>query len=895
MSRLANTVRGGLRAALFTFLTALSLATPAIAQTCQPAWDNGFDLVLTPPAVGDPGLVGDPGMSNGAFATTIFDDGTGPALYAGGEFTTAGGVAASNIAKWDGVAWSALGAGVDGGATFTRVFALTVFDDGTGPSLYAGGEFTTAGGVSASNIAKWDGVAWSALGAGVDGGATFTRIFALTVFDDGTGPALYAGGRFTAAGGVSVNFIAKWDGSSWSPLGSGMHGETISDVNALAVFDDGTGPALYAGGGFSTAGGVSANRIAKWDGSTWSPLGSGTNGSVLALTVFDDGTGPALYAGGFFTTAGGVSASNIAKWNGSSWTPLGGGVFGGSFPIVIALAVFDDGTGPALYAGGGFTDTDDVPANRIAKWDGSSWTPLGSGVSNGMGIAALTVFDDGSGLALYAGGDFTTAGSLPASHIAKWDGSTWAVVSGVGANNSISELKILTINNVTSLFGIGSFTRTGAALSNSIASFDGQQWQSLGGGVDTGGSVNDLAIFDDGTGEALYAGGLFSFSTAGGVLANFIAKWDGSSWSPLGSGMNSDVLALTVFDDGTGPALYAGGIFTAAGGVSASHIAKWDGSSWTPLGSGMDGSVVALSVFDDGTGPALYASGFFTAAGGLPASNIAKWDGKSWTPLGSGVSNGVFATTIFDDGTGPALYAGGFFTTAGGVSASNIAKWNGVAWSALGAGVDGTVTALKVLDGANGLGLWVRGSFLNADGQPAGGIARWNGSTWDSMNGGTNSFNAVKDLVVFDDGMGPAVYAGGSFTTAGGVSANRIAKWDGTSWSPLDLGIDGGNSNTVVNALAVFDGPTGPALYAGGSFDSSGGLPASNFARWNGCAALNPADLNGDGVVNAVDLETLLAQWGPCPPPPSVCAADLNANGIVDGVDLATLLTNWGL
>jgi hypothetical protein len=88
-------------------------------------------------------------------------------------------------------------------------------------------------------------------------------------------------------------------------------------VRSLTVFDDGTGPALYAGGLFTIAGGSSANKIAKWNGSSWSALGSGMNDFVSALTVFDDGIGPALYAGGTFTTAGAVSANRIAKWNGS--------------------------------------------------------------------------------------------------------------------------------------------------------------------------------------------------------------------------------------------------------------------------------------------------------------------------------------------------------------------------------------------------------------------------------------------------------------------------------------------------------------------------------------------------------------------------------------------------
>src|SRR5206468_3719208 len=144
---------------------------------------------------------------------------------------------------------------------------------------------------------------------------------------------------------------------------------------ALSVYDDGSGPALYAGGAFDLApGGVPANNIAKWDGTSWTALGSGITGSparVLALTVFNDGSGPALYVGGSFTTAGGVAASNIAKWNGSSWAGLGSAASGAAG--VRALTVYDDGSGPALYAGGGFTDAGDVAVNRIAKWNGSSW------------------------------------------------------------------------------------------------------------------------------------------------------------------------------------------------------------------------------------------------------------------------------------------------------------------------------------------------------------------------------------------------------------------------------------------------------------------------------------------------------------------------------------------
>ena len=105
---------------------------------------------------------------------------------------------------------------------------------------------------------------------------------------------LYAGGSFTTPG----SHVAKWNGSVWSALDSG----TSSTVRALAVDNSGN---LYAGGDFVTAGGMDAIRIAKWDGASWSALGSGMDKDVDALAIGRSGN---LYAGGEFTSAGGVTA-----------------------------------------------------------------------------------------------------------------------------------------------------------------------------------------------------------------------------------------------------------------------------------------------------------------------------------------------------------------------------------------------------------------------------------------------------------------------------------------------------------------------------------------------------------------------------------------------------------
>jgi hypothetical protein len=178
----------------------------------------------------------------------------------------------------------------------TTVFALTVYDG----KLIAGGLFTTAGGLEANHIASWDGSAWSSLGSAMSGGWDFLAVFALTVYDD----KLIAGGDFTFAGGVQANGVAAWDGSSWSALGSGMN----AYVRALAVYDN----KLIAGGWFTTAGGVEANRIAAWDGSLWSPLGSGItcNCDVQGLAGYDT----KLMLGGGFAVAGNKVSGYIAQW-----------------------------------------------------------------------------------------------------------------------------------------------------------------------------------------------------------------------------------------------------------------------------------------------------------------------------------------------------------------------------------------------------------------------------------------------------------------------------------------------------------------------------------------------------------------------------------------------------
>lgn len=316
---------------------------------------------------------------------------------------------------------------------------------------------------------------------------------------------------------------------------------------------DGDGPLprlLVVGGSFSHVGGVPAQRIAAFDGTSWSALGTGLNDLPLALTVFEGD----LVAAGRFTTAGDTPVSNIARWDGTQWRPLGSGLPS----LVYALAVYQGD----LYAGGSFVHLQNTQG--VGRWDGSDWVPVGggTGVYNcpvnwcGSAVYALTVYHD----ELIVGGGFTKAGSIPANNLARWNGTQWHSLGG-GVDNQVTAL---TVHNDLLIAG-GHFQRVGSGYAEArrIASWNGAFWSPLGTGMN-----NPVYALAAGNGR-LFAGGWFT--TAGGTPANNVAMWDGGAWSALAGGVDSTVQDLTLFEGD----VVAAGDFVTAGGVASEHWARW--------------------------------------------------------------------------------------------------------------------------------------------------------------------------------------------------------------------------------------------------------------------------------------------------------------------------------
>jgi hypothetical protein len=662
------------------------------------------------------------GFDDKVHATILWNRGgaQSPVLVASGDFLIAGSSFINHIAYWDGNSWQPLGNGTTNGVS-GGVYALAVLPNG---DLVVGGNFTSAGGVSASRIARFDGTSWHALGSGI-GNAFNTVINALAVLPNGD---VVAGGSFQTAGGMNATNIARWNGSTWSAFGDASVNSGPSQVYAMAVAANGD---LFVTGGFTSIGGVTANGVARWDGASWNPLGTGASGNCIAilpnqnvmvgaalwngstwtdvntglvnaqainaLAVLPDGT--PIIGGQFYIAGSPLILANVAYWTGTTWAPLGLGVNN----TVNALTVL----GPnSFVASGALLSAGGHSASRIARWDGANWNFYGSGFSSPGNINAFARMPNGD---VIAGGSFTGAGTVDATNVARWNGQTWSSL-GLSVNGPVRALAVLTNGNL--VIG-GTFSSVNGVTAQNIAEWDGNNWFAFNPG--TSGGVYSLAVLVNGD---LIVGGIFG--AAGTTNANGIARYDGINWYPMEAGL-SQTLALHVQPNGI---LFAGGYFPSSGSSNLNYIAQWDGAEWISLAGGMGNEVQALATATNGD---LIAGGTFGTSGGLVTSGIAEWNGSAWSKFGNGVSASggpsVESIAVLTNGN---IVIGGNFTRVGSTNVNDIAIWNGSAWDGLGSGTGATISpdVLALLPLPDG-GFIAGGAFAAINGKVSNCFGHW--------------------------------------------------------------------------------------------------------------------------------------------------------------------------
>lgn len=709
-------------------------------------------------------------------------------------------------------------------------------------NLYIGGRFTAVAGVAARNVARWDGHHWHSLGTGADNGVggsyRYTNygsghqyeptasVHALAVAPSGD---VYVGGEFAQAGQAAARGLARWNGHRWGAVGDFRHLEEtlIAQHEAQAERHWDESQRHYTPG------------FRKRYRSELPP-----SRPVLALAVATDGT---LYVGGNFfyaasTYAADTTASSVARWDGRAWTVPGQGVPG----TVHALAAAPNGR---MYAGGDLWDgqfAEPDVRGRVACWNGTAWLPIGTARNNngyevGAGmpgvVHALTVLPNGT---LYAAGRGEGSNNYlagdTANTVARWDGHTWHYCGPAGY--SYATIYALTTTPAGHLYAAGQLEDSVGARPR-LLRWNGRAWQRLGRAQPAAATNAVQALAVTPTGE-VYAGGQFATYPPG---RHYLAHWAAARWdylpAPGAQGLTDDVLALAATPNG---AVYVGGSFERAGHLVAGGLARWSGHAWQrlPMGCPTDTcllpSASALAWTTDGQ---LYA--FLShRAPGLPVDGLARWDGRAWHGLGSGLQAKVGSTSppgVWTLAAGPArsLYVAGDFAGAGGRPSAQVAKWTGTAWESLGAGLPGSYAINALAVAPNG-DLYAGGGIsLDAGKTALPMVARWDGRVWRRVGGfdytdspcqGAGNGGQVLALAVTPTGQ---LYVGGIFSAVDGVPAHNLARWDGTTWQAvgaLDLGCQ-------VHALAL--APNGD-LYVGGEFEGGRSVRARNLARWDGRA-----------------------------------------------------------
>jgi hypothetical protein len=362
-------------------------------------------------------------------------------LFVGGSFDTIGGVAGtSGIATWDGSAFAPVGNGlyiidmVGGSPVYStpQVNAAIEFQG----NLYIGGQFDgTDTGVVSRGAIRWTGTQFESINnQDVDVGAYVVNAFAIYKGE------LYAGGNFPGMGTASAPAIARYDpvSNDWSAVAGSAPTTAGTNVFDLQVYNDGTGEKLYACGNFAQMGGMGSTtkHIAVFDGTSWAAVGggylsSGPSAYPRDFVVFDDGSGPALYAAGGLGLigAGNTTFSAVNRWNGKSWQPMAGFLDNPSVTSATmnSIGLYNDGTGTTMLAQVRFFGSSIGGLPRIARFENGRFneiTPSVIGDTSTSAIFEMFQYDDGSGSKLYIGGNFTSINGAAANRIATITGCT---------------------------------------------------------------------------------------------------------------------------------------------------------------------------------------------------------------------------------------------------------------------------------------------------------------------------------------------------------------------------------------------------------------------------------------------------------------------------------------
>jgi hypothetical protein len=288
----------------------------------------------------------------------------------------------------------------------------------------------------------------------------------------------------------------------------------------------------------------------------------------------------------------------------------------------------------------------------------------------------------------------------------------------------------------------------------------------------------------------LYIGG--SFNRIGNLICNNIAMWDGTKWSSLDKGINSQVLSMSIDSSNN---LFVGGSFNGTDTVISQSIIKWNGLKWESLDGGVNANVDVVSTLPSGK---IVIGGSFTNSitSSTPLQKIAIWNGANWVNIGADFLNDKSIYGLAVDSKLNKIYIGGYNNLPVSVLDVSSGIWSTLADS--NSNVLDQIVNTIMIDKSTGNPVF-GGSFGNF-GTITGvfNVISFNilTNTWVPF---TNSQGYGLDgqcFKLFYDDYNKKIFAGGSFTrltngTNEGKFIYKASIWNGTDWEPIGEDING--------------------------------------------------------------------------------------------------------
>lgn len=697
-------------------------------------------------------------------------------------------------------------------------------------------------------------------------GITTGTVYALVPSQDGS---LIVGtsaiSRF--GGDLNLGSIARWDGEKYTSLATGLSSTTtLQSIRAVAEDANGN---VYVGGNFSGATNpngtvVNSKNIIRWNITTqqWEALGAGVNNQVYTIAIDQD----TVYIGGTFTlteSASPIAIEKVARFDVSTgtWSALGSGVGANVGSLNGQVNALQIGNNGEVFVGGAISTAGGQPVNSIARWTpGSGWDNVGGGLAsfaidtNGAptGISSPSTvqslaFHPTTGK-LYAGGYFGeyigSASIAQTKGLAVWNDTTWTLIDGIGipsGSNNFAVHALLLDPAANKLYVGGTFFQyvalnpLNSPAGNGIMSLNltNNTWDTMGGGIQQGASAGGT-VFSIGLYQGkVYAGGSFASLNQGLNLANNLAAYDGTSWDNLGDGVNGSGADITDIISYNGDLIVAG-TFSKVDDKEIKSIARWNETAgWDTLVSGFFGNSssnfnsIVYDLYRDGAN--LYIGGFFGGLGSITTTSILRYNlvSGTFTSWGSGLGGPFPRTHDFEKFQGN-IYMAGSFTSVDGTPVTNLAKLTGSGWVSVGTFNNRVFSLTNDGDSV----LYVAGDFTQIDGNTAmSKVAKYDGTSWSPIGQGITggqAFSVAVHPVTHD------IYFGGTIQfckQSDGTSTpvKKLARWDGASWSQAD---DFTNevSFTRIEDLVFDDEGT---LYLTGGFEKAGGETVNSIMRWN--------------------------------------------------------------